>query len=231
MTASIRTDDSTTRPEASSTPAAAGRDYVVTGRIVLEDDEGSEETQASSPLLAWRFASVHALGRSSVLDRMDALLALAKPLVPATWTRLFLGRPRISLALAPPFHLLRQSPSGVRRPKFKARRTARRTVRPLAGSSDDGEAGPGRRRSFRRPMSYGPGDVLTLPEAALALRMRDGRARAWLRASGLVVRVAGVDRVVWGAILEALAAERGLDRIPMPPPRRSLSTLPRVALG
>lgn len=55
-----------------------------------------------------------------------------------------------------------------------------------------------------RPTGLGSGDVLTVSEAAAALRMRQSHARRWLRDRGLVVEVAGRPRVPWGRVLAAL---------------------------
>lgn len=79
-----------------------------------------------------------------------------------------------------------------------------------------------------RLTGLGPGDVLTVAEAARALRLGHRVASDWLRAKGLVVSVAGRDRVVWADVLSALRTTN----VPLevqPTPRRGC-TLRRAGL-
>lgn len=55
-----------------------------------------------------------------------------------------------------------------------------------------------------RPTGLGLGDVLTVTEAVAALRVRQATGRMWLRDRGLVVQVAGQERVVWGDVIAEL---------------------------
>jgi hypothetical protein len=57
-----------------------------------------------------------------------------------------------------------------------------------------------------RPTGLGPGDLLTVSEAARAMRMREAEARSWLRGEGLVRHLAGRERVIWGDVLARLRA-------------------------
>lgn len=68
-----------------------------------------------------------------------------------------------------------------------------------------------------RPL--GPCDVLTLDEAAAALRVRRETAIAWLRAEGLVRVHLGRELVPWGEVYQRLV--RGAPEEPAPVPRRS----------
>lgn len=75
----------------------------------------------------------------------------------------------------------------------------------------------------------GVGDVLSVSEAASALRVRETEAVAWLRSEGLVrvVRLPSgrtVERVVWRQVLAALEASGGQPEAPALPQRAHLRT-------
>lgn len=67
-------------------------------------------------------------------------------------------------------------------------------------------------------------EVLTLAEAARALRVRRGAGAAWLRERGLVVTIAGQERVYWPAVAAQLA--QGAQPAAAPQPE-----LPRAGLA
>ena len=51
---------------------------------------------------------------------------------------------------------------------------------------------------------HDPDRLLTLPEVARILRVRDSDARAWLEQQGLIIRIAGRLRVHRGRLMRAL---------------------------
>ncbi len=61
-------------------------------------------------------------------------------------------------------------------------------------------------RSTRRE-AMGAAAVLTVQQAAELLPCADGEARRWIEAHGLVRNVAGRPCVVWGMLLDVIAAE------------------------
>ena len=78
-------------------------------------------------------------------------------------------------------------------------------------------------------VGLGVGDVLTVTTAAKALHMREVDARAWLEKRGLVLRVAGRERVIWGDVLVAM--RRGDDLsgpVAAPRPHATLRRSSRV---
>ncbi len=65
-----------------------------------------------------------------------------------------------------------------------------------------------------------PSAVLTLTEAAEALRVRRSAGLAWLRDRGLIVRVGDAERVVWGDVLDELHRGQPRARVDRPGRRR-----------
>lgn len=83
-----------------------------------------------------------------------------------------------------------------------------------------------------RPRGLGPCDVLTVEEAARALRMREADARAWLRAKGFIREIGGRERVPWGEVYRAIAGGETTaePEPPAPKGRAGGGRLPRVSL-
>lgn len=72
-------------------------------------------------------------------------------------------------------------------------------------------------------------EFVTVSEAAQWMRIREAEAVCLLRRCGLIGRIAGRPRVLWGMVLDAFA--RGdLDGEPLPGPGGA-AALPRIDLG
>lgn len=61
-------------------------------------------------------------------------------------------------------------------------------------------------RPVNRPISRD--DLLSVADAVREMGIADKDAREWLRTEGLLVDLAGRDRVIWGEVLDRLRTKR-----------------------
>jgi hypothetical protein len=80
--------------------------------------------------------------------------------------------------------------------------------------------------------SLSPTDVVSVSVAARALHIRDSVAAGWLRKHGLVLQIAGRQRVIWGDVLEAARhhAPAAASERTRRPATNAVRSLPRMKL-
>ena len=103
----------------------------------------------------------------------------------------------------------------------------------LLGSNKKKEGARGRPSAREQRLAMGRGALLSLPQAAALLPLKDSEGRRWLREQGLVGDLEGREVVDWGRALDAPYQDRD-KAASLPPPRRPSTTqksLPRVRLG
>ena len=76
---------------------------------------------------------------------------------------------------------------------------------------------------------HDPERLLTLPEVARILRVRDSDARVWLEEQGLIIRIAGRRRIHRGRLMQVLTdSEAPVDEEAAPTPRKLRVPVPQT---